>query len=714
MACDGDPPGDGALQVIFVVQGEPDIDELRIELERIDVVHSETIGGEQVILTVSRQPEPIVLAFQSTETARHRVFLGVRPGFVHQVRFVTRSATVVMNRDPSLTLARGQQVGARGENDVKVPSGPQTGLKVNSPPGSPFSMATEALTRVEVAFSLADKLVRNRGEGFILKPTYNGRPLEAEETFPPFIAPGAAYVVFRDGTSQQDINAAVASVGAMALYQHPTKPWVTVSVPVGSEIASVMGFEADSNVAFAAPRYSGITGAIPTEWDGGVTQDYLTAIRAPDAWNIQTGKRAVIAAILDNNFNPFHAEIQENLAFNPGEIVRERVVEAPPRCDRLPQGVAPIELPPLAEANNDGVFTIADFNLPPNRDPWLALINENRTARGLAPASIITLRELYAESIDACEWLEDGFDQDSNGCVDDLFGCDFTERSSAEQRGDNDLRDPSRAPTLTSHGTVVAAVLGAVEDSESIFGPAPAQMVGVSWRVGLVLVRVVGERGDLFDHAHAGLNYAIERGATVVNMSAGGACVTDIDLLPESVPASLRQSLVCTQTIEEIRQDWAQFVATAGASNVLFTTGAINESIPFDRDDVLGMPSEAGIPNQITATTVNDDDTFPSEEERVPFGERTFHIGAPGQRIPRLTRADNARSGTERGTSFAAPQVAGAAALLAAQNPARFLFQPIEMKRAILDSAARIEAFDGKIEEGRRLDVRAALEIAGP
>ena len=60
----------------------------------------------------------------------------------------------------------------------------------------------------------------------------------------------------------------------------------------------------------------------------------------------------------------------------------------------------------------------------------------------------------------------------------------------------------------------------------------------------------------------------------------------------------------------------------------------------------------------------------------------------------------------DSGTSFSAPQVAGAAGLVLAQHPAD---TTADLKTALLGSVDRLPALAGKVATGGRLDVAAAV-----
>ena len=116
------------------------------------------------------------------------------------------------------------------------------------------------------------------------------------------------------------------------------------------------------------------------------------------------------------------------------------------------------------------------------------------------------------------EGVPNGIDDDGNGCVDDVHGCNFVEPEDA---------DPSCGPQPTSpsnqvaddsgHGTFVAGIIGAT-------GNNGIGVIGVAPGVTLMPVKVLDCTGaGTTADAAAGILYAARMGAQVINLSFGGA-----------------------------------------------------------------------------------------------------------------------------------------------------------------------------------------------
>jgi len=173
-----------------------------------------------------------------------------------------------------------------------------------------------------------------------------------------------------------------------------------------------------------------------------------------------------------------------------------------------------------------------------------------------------------------------GIDDDGNGLIDDWRGWDFV-------TDDNDARD------LNGHGTHVAGTIGARgNDGQGV--------AGVSWRVGLMPLRVLNASGSgTSADVAAAFAYAGAEGADVVNASLGGGgfSQTMLDAI-NGAPGTL-------------------FVVAAGNS------GDNNDSAPF-------YPCNYSSSNIVcvAATTEYDGLAWFSN-----FGQSSVDLGAPGTNI---------------------------------------------------------------------------------
>lgn len=102
------------------------------------------------------------------------------------------------------------------------------------------------------------------------------------------------------------------------------------------------------------------------------------------------------------------------------------------------------------------------------------------------------------------ETPDNGWDDDNNGCIDDVQGCNFT-----VEQPDGDVRDDH------GHGTLMAGIIAAIGDN-GVGG------AGVSWRSKVMPIKVLNNQGfgSTFNVAK-GIVYAAENGAHIINLSFG-------------------------------------------------------------------------------------------------------------------------------------------------------------------------------------------------
>ncbi len=215
----------------------------------------------------------------------------------------------------------------------------------------------------------------------------------------------------------------------------------------------------------------------------------------------------------------------------------------------------------------------------------------------------------------------DGIDNDGNGYVDDVIGYDFVDQDT-RNLGDDRERDPFPFDEQ-GHGTSVAGVISATPNNK-------VGIAGLAFDARVLALRAFDATGNAEeDDIAAAIVYAVLRGARVINMSFGDG--VDAPVLRDAV--RFAASFGCT------------LVASAGNS------GLITRQFPAGYDDVIAVGS------------TNADD------QRSPFSSTgsLLAVTAPGEAIVTTQAGGGYR--TVSGTSFAAPYVAAAAALLMERAP---------------------------------------------
>ena len=276
-----------------------------------------------------------------------------------------------------------------------------------------------------------------------------------------------------------------------------------------------------------------------------------------------------------------------------------------------------------------------------------------------------------------------GLDDDGNGYADDVVGFDFVDRPDAVEPGDYRDRDadPSEDGTGNeAHGTLVAGVLAAGLNGTGVAGVAPEAT--------LVVLRAFGRDGVAEDDdVAAALVYAADSGIEVVNASFGRRRSTP--LIEEAVRYAHAQGTVIVASAgnaggdaPHYPSDYPEVISAVWlAEDGLGLAGGLTGGAQYGPGVNLGAPAS----NVYTT--------------RVPLG---------GDLRPDAVR----RYGRVSGSSFAAPQVAGAAALLRALDPT---LRPESVRGILAATALDLgePGWDTRHGAGR-LDVAGALGLPYP
>ena len=299
---------------------------------------------------------------------------------------------------------------------------------------------------------------------------------------------------------------------------------------------------------------------------------------------------------------------------------------------------------------------------------------------------------------------QNGLDDDGNGWVDDVHGIDAVGSENFADGNFNAIKDPDTQPGAGSnaesytdsnlngiwdtdadpmdtdgHGTHCAGIIGAV-------GNNGIGLAGVAWAgVEIMALRFIDGTGSLSDEVLC-MDYARLRGAKVINGSFGqdgGQSQTEIN------------------AISRLNTSGVILVAAAGNGGIDNIGDNNNGSAPF-------YPASYTNSNIIAvgATDRNDNKTGFSN-----FGATAVDLFAPGDNMYSTRTGSDTSYGSGSGTSFAAPVVSGALALLIAEYPDDTVSQRVN--RVVSTNAVDvIPALSGLCVTGGRLNLAKLLPAA--
>jgi len=272
---------------------------------------------------------------------------------------------------------------------------------------------------------------------------------------------------------------------------------------------------------------------------------------------------------------------------------------------------------------------------------------------GVEPTHPDLIDRMWTNSDEVCN---NGLDDDRNGFVDDCAGWDF---------GSNDRNPaPDAGVASSNHGTHVAGIVAASSNGVGVVGLAPEATI--------MPVKLMSTSGVMTASSiYGGIVYAVDNGASVINLSLGTA------------PNTARSLATTIETgIGYARSRGVTVVAAAGNNAVDIGTQPVwpaNYSLYYD--------------NVITVAATTNRDTRASFSN---YGAPVT-IAAPGLHL--YSTLPGSTWGYMSGTSMAAPVVAGAVADLLASPLAS---APSAARARLVGTAASTSA-------GPRLDLGAAL-----
>ena len=371
-------------------------------------------------------------------------------------------------------------------------------------------------------------------------------------------------------------------------------------------------------------------------------------------------------------------EAVEQLRRDPDVLSVEPNYEIQP-LPEFPQLIAASSRPAIPPTTGDDPLRASQWALAKISAPAAWQITTG--SADVVVAVIDTGVNYHQEDLAANMWRNpgeipgNGIDDDGNGKVDDVYGTD----TANDARG-NDSDPFDQGANGYYHGSLVAGIIGARAQNG-------VGITGLNWSVQLMAVRAIRASNliTLADELEA-LDYVLmmkNRGINVrvVNMSYGG----------------FRFSLAEREAIRALEQAGILLCIAAG------NDGRNNDTAPV-------YPVSHPLNGIIAVAATDSADqlaTFPVRGSS-HYGRTNVDLAAPG-----LDVQSTFGPGTDDyyaaffGTSAATPHVAGAAALLAAANPAA---TAADLKKALLESVDLVPALAGKMVSNGRLNIARALE----
>ena len=201
------------------------------------------------------------------------------------------------------------------------------------------------------------------------------------------------------------------------------------------------------------------------------------------------------------------------------------------------------------------------------------------------------------------------------------------------------------------HGTHVAGIIGAVANNAR-------GVAGIAWDVDIMSIKTMGGRtGEIVDVINA-MQYAMENGARVINMSLTSDPGTPCTAVP-AMQATINDAI---------------------SRNVVVVGAAGNEAVDPTAVGTMEFPPSCNGIIVVGATDASDR-MWPKSN----YGPRV-DIAAPGSDILSLALRDGYKASS--GTSMASPHVAAVAGLIVGANPN---ITPQEVKNCLVDNADSIQ-----------------------
>jgi len=152
---------------------------------------------------------------------------------------------------------------------------------------------------------------------------------------PPAYVPGEILVKWTSSAKTESTASILVQMGGSRIKSFQTIGVDHVKLSAGKSVeAAISELQNDPQVAYAEPNYYRTLKAMPNDeffaccqWGLNNTGQTIAGVKgavdadidAPEAWDITTGSKGVVVAVIDTGINWNETDLYENLWFNPGE-----------------------------------------------------------------------------------------------------------------------------------------------------------------------------------------------------------------------------------------------------------------------------------------------------------------------------------------------------------------------------------------------------------
>ncbi|MCF8236590.1 MAG: S8 family peptidase [Saprospiraceae bacterium] len=271
----------------------------------------------------------------------------------------------------------------------------------------------------------------------------------------------------------------------------------------------------------------------------------------------------------------------------------------------------------------------------------------------------------------------------------DIVGDNYADSRESDY-GNSDIKGPD-----AFHGTHVAGIIGAERNND-------LGIKGVSEHALIMGVRVVPDGDERDKDVANGIRYAVDNGASVINMSFGKSYKWDKKVVDDAVKYAEKHDVL--------------LVHAAGNDG---SNTDIANNFPTDKYERHGWFSRKKAKNWIEVGALNWQDGDKLAAPFSNYGKNNVDLFAPGMAI-HSTTPDNGYKDAQ-GTSMASPVVAGVAALIRAYYPD---LTAVQVKEILMESVVPINHqvikpgtkdmanFSDLSVSGGVVNVYSALELA--